>query len=76
MTGLFDDGLGSDAAADATVELRFKLLYVDWSDDLKCWTRPGETIKRDGIEARWELDSGDLRSALDLLDKHLNSLAS
>src|SRR5215831_2054066 len=55
ITGLFSDGLGGDEL-DPTVDLRFKLLYVDFEPATGEWTRPGKTYRRDGIVARWEIE--------------------
>lgn len=69
-TGMFSDGSGS-GTVDATVQLRFALLYVDWSPASKRWVRPGETIRNAGLEARWELKHEDLVDAMDALAHHI-----
>ena len=73
---VFSDGLDASGAMDATLQLRFDLLYVDWSAQHKRWVRPGETVRRDGLEARWELDQSDLLKALDALAMYVQDVTT
>jgi hypothetical protein len=63
-TGLLTDQ-GDDLIA--TVDLRFRLLYVDWDPDAGRWRRAGTTYRALGVEARWELPRKDLEDLIDTL---------
>jgi len=66
-TGLFSDGLDEAASVDPTVDLRFHLLYVAWQQSTMRFVRPGETIRRPELTARWELNEDDLKLAISAL---------
>ena len=69
-TGLFED---TSHAVDPTVNLRMKLIYVDWDEVAKRWTRPGETLREAGVVGRWELNDTDLRRAVNSLQRRLQA---
>jgi len=70
-TGLFSDGLDEVASVDPTVDLRFHLLYVAWQQSTMRFVRPGETIRRPELTARWELNEDDLKIAINALRAEL-----
>ena len=72
-SGLFSDGLDAQSGVDATVALRFDILYVDWQKRGARFVRPGETIRLPEVTGRWELKREDLELAIDALDKELKN---
>jgi hypothetical protein len=75
-TGVFSDGLGQEAGVDATVALRFALLYVDWNPCTQRWVRPGETIHEAGLVARWEIKKSEIREAIAALSQHVSDVTT
>jgi hypothetical protein len=54
-------------SVDPTVDLRFDILYVAWQQSTTRFIRPGETIRRPELTARWELNKDDLTLAINAL---------
>jgi hypothetical protein len=70
-TGDFSDVSEEEPGVQATVALRFDLLYVGWHAGQQRFGRPGETIRIPELTGRWELNHADLLEALDAVATEL-----
>lgn len=72
-TGEFADVTDGLDPPQASVELRFSLLYVGWDRASQTWTDGRLPLGNAIATASWELSRGDLRTALYTLDHRLRA---